>query len=300
MRRFSERHGYEPVREALQIEDLELNTRRRIWNLLSQHFFESARGHRYDRFIDYCQVLCELLWDNFFKWTHDHLYEAGSNDVYDILRKFVLADLWYRVYDFLEATVEHAEIAFKDFLNRESLIKDFIKDCNRVLEEELCGYRIISRLVTPITSPTEILEIEEAISHPFETINQHMQTAFELFSSRTSPNYPNSVKEAISAVECICRIILADRNVTLGTALNRLEDGGVPIHRAFRNGISALYGWTSSDAGIRHARVDESEIGFDEAKMMILLCSAFVNFLKTKAEKSGIDLQANYEAIRER
>lgn len=107
------------------------------------------------------------------------------------------------------------------------------------------------------------------------------------------------MKEAISAVKCVCRIVLADRNVTLGASLNRLSEAGVSIHGAFRSGISALYGWTSSDAGIRHARVDNSEIGFDEAKMMIVLCSAFVNFLLTKAEKAGIDLMTNFSEIRE-
>lgn len=291
MRRFSERHGYSPIRETFQIEDIELDTRRRIWNLLDMYFYHFTRDRRYFIFDGHCQKLCRLIWDKFFKWTYDHLYSADWGIVYDILRKTILEGIWYRVYDYIEATIE--------FAGNRSLVTNFINDYNKVLEEELCGYRIVSRLVTPITLPIEIAEIEEALSYPFDTVNQHMQVALELFSNRESPNYPNSVKEAISAVECICRIILADRNVTLGAALNRLEDAGVSIHGAFKSGISALYGWTSADAGIRHARVDESEISFYEAKMMIVLCSAFVNFLKTKAEKSGIDLQANYEAIRE-
>jgi len=294
LRWFSERYGYRSVREILQIEDLAEDTRIRIWNLLHTRFFYSMRHNEYFSQVNNdCLNLCYSLYDRYFKlptqfFGDGHRDEPGS--IYYYLNNYVNDSDWFNVYALIEAIIKFSKF-------REG-VDGFIKDCNLLLEEELCGYRIISGFITPITTPKEIEEIEEALLHPFDTVNKHLNTALELFSDRVTPNYPNSVKEAISAVECVCMIILANKTVTLGKALKKLEDAGISIHGAFKRGLSNIYGWTSSDAGIRHARVDDSEIGSDEAKFMIVLCSAFINFLITKAEKVGIDLMVNYKAIR--
>ncbi len=39
-----------------------------------------------------------------------------------------------------------------------------------------------------------------------------------------------------------------------------------------------LYGYSSDEDGIRHAILEEKEIGFDEAKFMLVACSGFVNY----------------------
>jgi hypothetical protein len=49
-----------------------------------------------------------------------------------------------------------------------------------------------------------------------------------------------------------------------------------------------LYGYTSDDSGIRHAILDQPTVGFDEAKFMIVSCSAFVNYLIAKAGAVGL------------
>ena len=50
-----------------------------------------------------------------------------------------------------------------------------------------------------------------------------------------------------------------------------------------------LYGYTSDADGIRHALLDESDLDFEDAKFMLVSCSAFTNYLKGKAIKAGID-----------
>lgn len=37
--------------------------------------------------------------------------------------------------------------------------------------------------------------------------------------------------------------------------------------------------YTSDEGGIRHAMLEEPNIGYDEAKYMAVACSAFVNFI---------------------
>lgn len=40
--------------------------------------------------------------------------------------------------------------------------------------------------------------------------------------------------------------------------------------------------------GIRHAILEEPNVGFHEAKFMLVACSAFVNFLISKAEAASL------------
>jgi len=60
------------------------------------------------------------------------------------------------------------------------------------------------------------------------------------------------------------------------------------LHGALESAFNKLYGYTSDEDGIRHAILEEKEVGFDEAKYMIVACSAFVNFLISKAAATGL------------
>ena len=64
----------------------------------------------------------------------------------------------------------------------------------------------------------------------------------------------------------------------------------MPIHGALKEAFDHLYGYTSSEEGIRHGSIKESEVDFDIAKFMLVSCSAFVNYLVSRASKAGIKL----------
>lgn len=52
-----------------------------------------------------------------------------------------------------------------------------------------------------------------------------------------------------------------------------------------KKAFSSLYGYTSDDAGIRHALTDnDRNVDFHEAKFMLVTCSSFINFLKSRKE----------------
>ena len=70
-------------------------------------------------------------------------------------------------------------------------------------------------------------------------------------------------------------------------ALGKLSEHS-EIHGALKSAFNKLYGYTSDESGIRHAILDDPNIGFDEAKFMVVSCSAFVNFLISKAEKAAL------------
>ena len=155
---------------------------------------------------------------------------------------------------------------------------------NRILEEEVAPYRILNGLVVPIIGKSELNSISETIDLEYESVSKHMTKALELYSDRKKPDYENSVKESISSVESMCSIItgLSGGAATLGNTLKKLKEPGVNIHPALENAFKQLYGYTSDSGGIRHGSIEFVNVASEDAKYMLVSCSAFVNYLTEK------------------
>lgn len=110
-----------------------------------------------------------------------------------------------------------------------------------------------------------------------------------MLSDRKSPDYRNSIKEAISAVEAVCRLISGAEKDTLGPALKKVT-AKAPMHAAFEQALLKLYGFTSDKGGIRHSLMEESTISYADAKFMLVLCSGFVNFMLGKCAELGLKI----------
>lgn len=69
---------------------------------------------------------------------------------------------------------------------------------------------------------------------------------------------------------------------TLGATIKKLKDNGVHIHNAMERAFLALYGYTSDETGIRHGGIDFQRVPAEDAKYMLVSCSAFVSYLMEK------------------
>jgi hypothetical protein len=280
--RFSQRIGKSPVREVVQIDGIDERLKTRLWFIINERFIFRLTNHaRYGQTTDRSSVLYQL-WIDFFVRRHDHMpqYESREPNLAGIIEElkewyFDIAQ-WYEIYDLIEFLVQ---------LNGFNETREFIDLCNIVLKKELSAYRIIDRTIVKITSDEEIESIEEALSSSdsYKAVNTHLSSALELLANRESPNYRNSVKESISAVEALCKLIVNDPKVnTLGKALAVLERE-YKLHGSLKEAYTKLYGYTSDAQGIRHALLDDQEIiDFEDAKFMLVSCCAFVNYLKAK------------------
>jgi hypothetical protein len=272
MKLFSERKGLKRGRIQFQVDEVDIELRTRLWNkFISIHWHELMRDPRT------LQEFTEKLWDNYFKRPIDTI-PAETLRCYTEIRKYFFECKWFEVYDFLEFLVENPPaINFVDV---------FKSECNKILEEELSAYRFVGNRITQITKEEEIIEIEDALMNPLKNVRQHIENALMLLSDRKNPDYRNSIKESISAVEAICKLITKSGKATLGQALHIIKNkGNVEIHPSLLEAFDKLYGYTSSADGIRHALTDEKvNVGFDEAKFMLVACSAFVNYLTSKSK----------------
>lgn len=274
MSTFSERRGLKPVRNVIQIDSIDESLKNGLWNAVLEHYFYILkRQFVYLDFQDYPIPIIEQVWKDFYKLRIDEI-PIFSLQVLTALRNHYYNDIWYRVYDLIEFC---AKIDQNDKHRSK-----FVIECNRVLERENSAYRFIGSEIAPITSDTEIAEIEEATSAD-DSIATHLKTALSLIANKESPNYRNSIKESISAVEAVCGIITGKPKATLGETLDIIKNSGiVELHPSLIIALDKLYGYTSNADGIRHALSSESEPHHEDAIFMLVICSAFVNYLKAK------------------
>jgi hypothetical protein len=96
-------------------------------------------------------------------------------------------------------------------------------------------------------------------------------------------NYRNSIKESISAIESLAKQLAGSQKADLNQALDTMQSRGVPCHPAFKSAIKKMHGYTSDEPGIRHALFEEDDIRFEDAQVMLVCCSAFINYLIAKS-----------------
>lgn len=266
--KFSERMGLKTPRVLAQVESMDDALRNGLWNVLYHLYFGSP-----DIDDDH---LSKLIWWNYFKAPIDARpseaggYGATYDDNWKEVRAYFFNCQWFEVYDFVEFMVE---------LDKNSV--KLMQMLDSVLKKEGAGYRLIGGSFTPIVDPAEIDEVRAALANSFSESASHISSALALLADRTKPDYRNSIKESISAVEAAARIVSGKPQASLGDALKSLERSG-SLHGSLKGAFSQLYGYTSDADGIRHSLMGESNITPPDARYFLIVCSAFVNLLKAK------------------
>lgn len=276
----------------MQIKYVDDDLRIAIWNIFYKHYNHNLSTDNeigFSRYELFDQIWCDFLIQTadtmprdenvFLSKLKDSYFKTTSGNVSFGLVPGNYVWEWNKVYDFLEFLSE--------FDKNQSRQKKFQDGCNEIFEKEYCGYRFINNLIVPITSDEEIVEIETAIQQSTKEIQIHLNQALIHLSDRQVPDYRNSIKESISAVEAQCKIVVDDSTTTLGRALEKISKGNqIVIHPSLKEAFQKLYSWTNDDGGIRHALKDDSIIGQEEAQFMLIACSAFINYLQVKMIKS--------------
>jgi len=159
---------------------------------------------------------------------------------------------------------------------------------NDRFESYLVGFRFIGMEIAPIDTTAEAQAVSDAIedSASIEGARHHIERAVDLLADRQSPDYPNSIKESISAVEAVCFAITGENS--LGAAIRKLQSAGVSIHPALARAWSAMYGWTSDADGIRHGSIEAPDADQALARYMLVTCSAFVSHVIEAGRKAGL------------
>ena len=274
--RFSQRIGKTSAVKLAQRESIDNDLRNSLWSILSVFYWDTflGPGDGYTGRVSTVrgsnlELVVFKLWLYYFKRPTDTV-ERQWDACLKRLRDYFFKAQWFEVYDFVEF-VAHA--------GPKEQLDEFIVSSNVHLAAENSAYRFVAGMITEITSEQEIEEVERAQStaSPYAGVQAHLVAALTLMADRKSPDYRNSIKESISAVEALARRISGENTATLGAVLRQLEKTK-KLHPALKSAFSSLYGYTSDADGIRHALLEESNLVKADARFMLVCCSAFINY----------------------
>ncbi len=278
---FSQRMGITPMKKAFQREALDEETRNRLWNALFEELFQyknervKIRGNFQDsRRAKEVERICTRMYDEYWKRIHAGKKSYNSADAsLELIKGFILKGYWWQSLDVIEYILKSIEY---EYIELNTLV-------NKVFEQENCAYRVIDNQIVEVTDEQEIAAIETAITDGAGPVVTHLRQALVLLSDRKQPDFRNSMKESISAVEAHCRLLLGNDKLTLGQALKQIKQR-VNLHPALEESVSKLYGFTSDSGGIRHSlTAGTEEPDYAEAKFMLVACTNFINFLRLKS-----------------
>ncbi|MGY1640051.1 AbiJ-NTD4 domain-containing protein [Geodermatophilus sp. SYSU D00703] len=278
--RFSERHGYTKVRTALQHESLDEALRLDLWNYILGLYEGLTKKVEWPQHAPFLT----RLWADFLRRPLDEI--TYKERIQEYVKAVVLRGEWFQVYDFIEFLADEVE----DYAG-EGAHGSCVRHFNALLEKHLAAYRFVDGRIVPIDSTVDLAAVEDALSDSegLAGVRHHLQRALELLADREAPDYSNSIKESISAVESVCALITNKK--TLGEAVKRLKDSGLALHPALEQAWLKLYGFTSDADGIRHFAVDAPTVDQAQAKYFLVTCSAFVSLLITEAARAGVPLE---------
>ena len=285
---FSDRNGINKISTKIQVNTFNTRTRTALGNF----FLKLIRGEIY--ISQYNYFFNDNICENFLKslisecycepLTDFYFYYLNKDEYYkEYLEPVICKGSYADILTLLEFLIEFSSLYDSDDFtpSYSAGVQQTITDCiNEIFESEFVGYRVVGNIITPITDEVETKEIETGLSVEFGGCRSHIQKALAFLSDRENPDYKNSIKESISAVESICQIITGEGKSELSKTLKKLKDSGIHIHSALEQAWGKLYAYTCDEGGVRHAeKAFESNVTFEEAKYMLVSCCAFVNYL---------------------
>lgn len=149
------------------------------------------------------------------------------------------------------------------------------------------GYQVVAgELVTRFPSVIEatVQEVTLLLQQPeFKGADEQFRKALGHLNA-TKPDYENCVKDAISTIESVARILGADNNLLLSAFVKDLANQKVipkPLDQVFQK----LYAYRGNEPGVAHGLVGESEVGVEEAEFILAASAASVIYLIKKRNK---------------
>lgn len=287
---FSDRNGIKKINSEIQLKDFDERTRIQLQNMINRMYNKIYYTFIYSNEDDI---------QNFLKYVIGEIYSEPvfEEDRYDerkvcnCINKTILDGEYDDVLTLIEAILQY----WDSFLRRVMVVNysinysdDYKEEtvyeiANGIFKKEYVGYRFVDGVIVPITDEYELDALNTAMMLEYTVVREHLGKANRYLADRNRPDYENSIKESISAVEAMCEILtgVTGKEASLSNLLKNMEQNGIIIHSGLKSAFLKLFGYTSDAKGIRHAGdIGGPSATFEEAKFMLVSCSAFVNYLR--------------------
>lgn len=276
---FSDRNGIRKENTTMQLTEFDMRTRIAMVNAINVVF-----EYGFPMTLSFSDDFDSRFARNVFQCVYAQIVDPRGvyrkSEVLRVVTDTILHDEYDAVLTVIEYVIQYLEASVPEGFIRGGKMVTHSAFINSVFEREYVGYRFAKGYITRITDELEIADVEDALNHPYAEVHDHIAKANAYLSDRDTPDYENSIKESISAVERMCSIIVG-KSTALGDALNKLKkSGAVVIHPQLEEAFKKLYAYTNGASGVRHAgELGGSDATFEEAKYMLVACCTFVNYL---------------------
>ena len=260
---FSKRYGLRPTPEGLMYEDVPERARGGLFHIVRQ-FFEG-------KYLDLYKVFCVAL--RIPLDTHRaNVYLASR-----AIEELIMNCQWWQFYDTCEVLWRSLEY------KRDNLSEEI----NTLFREEHLGFELRDGKVEKIGSGFTDAQIKEArylLKEPeFKGADEHFEKALKALNTRPKPDVENCVKDAVSAIESVGRIIVNDDKAMLSDIIKGMaKDGTIP--KPLDEVIQRIYAYRGDQPGVAHGLVGTSKVTIDEAEFVLAVSAAIIIYLVKKRQ----------------
>ncbi|HPU93058.1 MAG TPA: hypothetical protein PKU99_02815 [Candidatus Saccharicenans sp.] len=276
---FTKRHGYGPHASGPIYEDAPEKLRIGLWNLIQDYV-------RNNNLPDYESLYLKIT--SWLKIKRQEMINPFREIEYLIITKLE----WYQLFELIERFFDlivfygYDEGDYRRRVIPEQVGKiryDYTVEINRLFEDENIGWRLKKgqlERIGPNFLETEVIQKTRDIlkNQVFAGPNNQFNKAIWFLSKRPDPDLENCVKEAVGALEGVARLLINDKTVSLGKAVDKLNAMG-KIRKPFDKIFHVLYGFASNEPGVRHAAVKPSNMSVPEASFVLYSSAVCILFL---------------------
>jgi hypothetical protein len=268
---FEQAEGFAPLPAQLDRKVMSKELRAKLWA-----YVHSVLGPAYADILHRKGRWHTILIDLHVNHYHSRIDKYNQNGIIDRLGNVFEKEAYQKVYGWLEAVLKHDHCP-----------PDFPGRIQNILEECRAPYRIDDDVIWPLASTEEADAVKQAIvalAPPrFSGARSHLKNAG---SKLTQGDYAGSVRESISAVESIARVL--EPTGDLAKALTILEQKA-KLHPALKRAFLSLYGYTSDEKGIRHSLLSEEEAAVDEIDAVFFIGVRIFRYLPDWENRERLD-----------
>jgi hypothetical protein len=281
MELFSRKHKLHRSSIDLIHENVPIGVRRALINLLS-------RSIRNDDFNSWMIIQSEIF--KAPQITRDFVYQMQSPVAQINIRAILEQCQWYSFLDMCQLLA--ALFGKEDWrYDHPSLTgRAFSKTINEIFTDNSLGYEYrngnFERIGAPyiykiVTQARQILQYS-GYSGP----NKQFEKAIAFLNERPNPDTANCIKDSITAVEALARIVTGNEKLLLSNILNR-EPMRSGIHGALREMIQKLYAYRGDAEGAAHGQTSSDQIPVEEAELALGVSAACIVYLAKKFGKES-------------
>lgn len=213
---------------------------------------------------------------------------------------------WEKVFDFCERLYSHlaSDIRFWDDFAKDWEIKTPREEVQSYIAEELQRIFLEENLSYSFTegevqrrgrSHTKniIAKAEPTLGDPrLDNARKHYAKALAYFEHPTKPDFENTVKEAVCAVEAAARNLFPQTKAkTLGEVINHIkgtQEGQLP--KPLADTITGLYAYRNAGDGVSHGGADGGKATRNVAEYVLSIAASQIILLHEVASEAEGDV----------